>query len=113
MNRKTGVLGEVDAIDYLKKIGYTILDTNFSTYTAEIDIVARDGDTIVFIEVKARMTARFGRPVEAITPHKIKKIISAAKLFLVRHRLYESNVRFDVIEILYDELNHIKNAFSG
>jgi putative endonuclease len=112
-NRKKGVLGEVDAVEYLKKIGYVILDRNYTTPLGEIDIVARDGDTIVFIEVKARLTDKYGRPIEAITPHKIKTIIKCAKMFLVRYRLYDRNVRFDVIEIMYDELEHVKNAFDG
>ena len=110
-NKRTGVLGEVDAVEYLKKIGYVILSTNYTTPMGEIDIVAGDGDTVVFVEVKARMSLKYGRPIEAITPNKVRTYIKCAKMFLVRHKLYDRDVRFDVIEILYDQLNHVKNAF--
>ena len=66
---------------------------------------------IVFVEVKTRASCQFGRPAEAVTPHKQQKIRTVASYYLMLKGLSESDVRFDVIEVLDDEINHIKNAF--
>ena len=102
-NRRAGIEGESVADEYLKNIGYRILDRNFSTKVGEIDIVARDGNTLVFIEVKARDSVAFGRPVESIT--------RAAQWYLIAKRKQNCLCRFDVIEVLRGQVNHIKNAF--
>ncbi|MDR2046993.1 MAG: YraN family protein [Clostridiales bacterium] len=111
--RREGVGGEVLAAEYLKSIGYKILDTNFSGCGGEIDIIARDGDYIVFVEVKARQSLKFGRPIESVTPSKTKSIARAAELYAASKSLFGKDMRFDVIEILRGEITHIKNAFDA
>ncbi len=73
--REIGALGEAQAVAYLKKNGYKILETNFSTIFGEIDIIARDKKDIVFIEVKLRRTKEFGFPEEAVNERKQSRII--------------------------------------
>ncbi|MDR1905587.1 MAG: YraN family protein [Clostridiales bacterium] len=110
-NRYEGISGEYSAVKYLESIGYEILETNFTSYSGEIDIVAKDGDYIVFAEVKNRMNLKYGRPIEAITPLKVKKIRKTAEFYIIKNRCADRNMRFDVIEILRGEVTHTKNAF--
>ena len=113
MNRReVWVKGEVAAKRYLEGKGYRILAENYACKTGEIDIVAKDGETIVFVEVKARENAAFGEPIEAVTPQKVRKIALTAQQYLVRHGLLEADVRFDVAEVLGGELRYTENAFS-
>ena len=112
MNTKIlGFQGETQAKKYLIKNKYQILETNYTTKIGEIDIVAKQKDVIVFVEVKDRKTKRFGLPREAVTPYKQRKIRLVATQYLQSHKLLESKVRFDCIEILGDEVTHIENAF--
>lgn len=110
-NRRAGIEGESVAEEYLKNIGYKILDRNFSTKVGEIDIIARDGNTLVFIEVKARDNVAFGRPVESITAAKVRSITRAAQWYLIAKHKQNCLCRFDAIEVLRGQVNHIKNAF--
>ena len=110
-NKVEGNIGEVLSVNFLKKQGYKILSINFKTKFGEIDIIAQDKDTIVFVEVKRRETLKFGRPIEAIDYRKELKIKRVAEYYLKKTKIYEVNVRFDVIEILGKEISHIKNAF--
>lgn len=110
-NKVEGNIGEVLSVNFLKKQGYKILSINFKTKFGEIDIIAQDKDTIVFVEVKRRETLKFGRPIEAIDYRKELKIKRVAEYYLNKTKIYEVNVRFDVIEILGKEISHIKNAF--
>lgn len=110
-NKVEGNIGEVLSVNFLKKQGYKILSINFKTKFGEIDIIAQDKDTIVFVEVKRRETLKFGRPIEAIDYRKELKIKRVAEYYLNKTKNYEANVRFDVIEILGKEISHIKNAF--
>ena len=113
MNRReTWVRGEVAAREYLKDKGYQILEENFSGRMGEIDLIAKKGDTIVFVEVKARENVDFGYPIESITPQKVRKIVLTAKQYLVMRRLMGRDVRFDVVEVLNGEITHTENAFS-
>ena len=80
----------------------------------EIDVIALDEDYIVFVEVKARVSQRFGHPLEAIDERKQQKIHAVASIYLMKHKKYNSNCRFDAISILGVEeleITHIKNAF--
>ena len=91
-------------------------EETFRCRWGEIDIVARDGDVLVFVEVKTRRTISFGPPQAAVTPFKQRQISKAALFWLARRRLQEVNARFDVIAILLCEhevpaIEHIKNAF--
>ncbi len=111
-NRKSGLEGEQQAVDYLKKLGYEIVQRNFSCKLGEIDIIAKDKDYLVFVEVKSRINTKFGMPFEAVNKQKIKNIIAVAKFYLLSKKMYNWNVRFDVVSILRDEITHIPNAFS-
>ena len=110
-NKIKGDIGEILSVNFLKKKRYKILKTNFSTYFGEIDIIAKDKKTIVFVEVKRRITLKYGRPVEAIDKVKEAKIKKVAEFYLMKTKSFDADVRFDVIEIVDKEINHIENAF--
>ena len=94
-----GKMGENLACRELEHRGYAILARRYRTNRGELDIVARDGPTIVFVEVKARDGREFGDGVESVTAFKRRRIIHAAQDYLVRHRLTECPCRFDVVSI--------------
>lgn len=108
---KLGVLGEKQAKDYLIKNKYKILKTNYVCPIGEIDIVAKQNDVIVFVEVKTRSNTNFGLPRESVTKTKQNKIRSVATCFLKQNNLINAAVRFDVIDILNGNISHIPNAF--
>ena len=109
-----GKTSEIIAANYLKKKGYKILKTNYKNKIGEIDIIAKDKDYIVFVEVKARMSRAFGDPLEAIDEQKQWKIRSVANIYLMQNKQTEANCRFDAIAILGEkdeDIRHIENAF--
>ncbi len=112
---KKGLAGEDRAVCYLQKKGYRILSRNYRFHRYEIDIIARHGDTVVFIEVKARRSEDFGVPELAVDFRKQKHIILVARKFLSANNLFEAcYVRFDVIAIdSHDHLRHIVSAFDA
>jgi len=114
-NLYLGRSGEDVAADLLKGKGYKILVRNYKTKLGEIDIIARDKDTLAFIEVKTRHSDRFGLPQEAVSVSKQKQISKAALMFLKENNLLEKKARFDVISVVYSkdkpQLDLIKNAF--
>ena len=95
-----GKLGESVACEALARAGYAVLARRFRTRMGEIDIVCRDGPSVVFVEVKARRSTRFGDPAEAVTPRKQRRLARMAQIFLGRHRLEGKPCRFDVVSIL-------------
>jgi len=97
--QQRGFLGENLAVSELTRRGYAILDRRYRTRRGEIDIVADDGGTIVFVEVKARATGDFGGGAEAVTPFKQRRLVSMAIDYLARRGLTERPCRFDVIAI--------------
>lgn len=109
--RQVGLTGEQMAAKYLQKQGYKILQRNFVAPHGEIDIVAQDGNFVVFVEVKRRKTQEFGLPREAVTLHKQQTIVQCAKVWLAKNKLYGTSVRFDVVDILNDEITLLKDAF--
>jgi putative endonuclease len=113
--KSLGYQGESSAVNFLQANGFKILETNFRTKAAEIDIIATDHETICFIEVKTRRSIKKGLPRESVTPAKQNKIILGASFYLKKNKLLDSKVRFDVIEVLENdgcfEFNLIKNAF--
>ena len=112
MNRRSfGSEGERAARDYLAAKGIQILVMNYRRPTGEVDIVARQGDTILFVEVKRRTTLRYGRPAEAVTPAKRARIRNTAALYLQENGLEDAPVRFDIVEILPGRIHHIEGAF--
>lgn len=101
------------AVKFLENIGYEIIIQNFRCKQGEIDIIAMNKKEIVFIEVKTRSNAKFGRPVEAVDFWKIQHIYKTANYFLHKYSLQNFPVRFDVVEVFYYKnkfyINHIKN----
>jgi len=115
-NSSLGNVGESIAATFLKGVGFSIVERNFRCVCGELDIVARDGRTIVFIEVKCRNNQIYGPPQLAVTPFKQRQISKAALVWLSKRRLYDAEARFDVVAIvLHDgelpEIEHIRNAF--
>lgn len=94
-----GKLGEDLAVDALIARGYAILDRRYRTRHGEIDIVAEDAGTIVFVEVRARASAEFGRAAESLTPYKQRKVAAMAVDYLARRHLTDRPCRFDVVAI--------------
>ena len=113
-NRKKGTEFEDMAAKYITEHGYNILERNYNGRFGEIDIIAKDGDTICFCEVKYRRDNGCGRALEAVGYSKQKKIISVARYYLMKHGLDEwTPCRFDVIAVDDDEVTVLKNAFEG
>lgn len=119
MDRKSlGNWGEEQAARYLRRRGYNIIERNFSCRYGEIDIIARRGGFIVFVEVKLRKDAGFAEAREFVDWSKQRRILSAAGLWLSSHEP-EAQPRFDVIEVYAPEgersrrveINHIEDAF--
>ena len=113
--KQFGKKGESDAVRYLKKRGYRILETNYRIKLGEIDIIARDGKTIVFVEVKARRSTRYGHPKWAITPKKKRNMSMVALYYLKSTRQIGEKARFDVVTISPENdaagIEITKNAF--
>lgn len=113
--RELGTEAEKIAANYLLENNYIVVEKNFRCKLGEIDIIANDEDYLVFIEVKYRKTDKKGLPREAVNIYKQRTIIKVAKWYLVKHNLYDSNCRFDVLEMMGDmdnlEINLIKDAF--
>jgi len=110
-----GIKGETLAVKFLKGEGYKIITRNYKTSIGEIDIIAKDKDTIVFVEVKTRSDEFFGQPFEAVNKRKRQKMKNLALLYLKKQKK-EFPVRFDVLSIFYRdngkrEIEHIKDAF--
>ena len=112
-----GGKGEKAAEKYLRKNHYRILTRRFRTKSGEIDIIARQGPVLCFIEVKTRSDMAFGPPEEALTITKIKRISKAAQAYIQKKKLWDTPVRFDVVTVNYDsekpEVTLIKGAFES
>ena len=112
--RDIGSQYELLAEQYLKEKGYEILEKNYRVRSGEIDIIARDGRYLVFLEVKYRSSQRNGTALEAVNYHKQQVIMRTARVYLHQHRYPEGQpCRFDVIGITKDQIQHVKNAFGG
>ncbi|OON99607.1 MAG: YraN family protein [Epulopiscium sp. Nele67-Bin004] len=109
-SRGVGTKYENLAVKYLEDLGYTIVTKNYRNKTGEIDIIARDNNYLVFVEVKYRQSSAFGHPREAVNYSKRKNIIKVAKYYLYTHKL-DVYCRFDVVEVCDDKINHLPNAF--
>lgn len=115
-NKLLGGYGEELAVTYLKEQKYKIVERNFSCKCGEIDIVAIDGKTLVFVEVKTRKNYAYGPPQLSVTQFKQRQISKAALTYVAVKKLGEMNSRFDVVAILLrkrenPQIDHIKNAF--
>lgn len=109
--RKTGYQYEEVAVKYLEEKRYQIVEQNFYTHHGEIDIIAMEHDTIVFVEVKYRSTLRNGYPEEAVNPVKQMRIRKSAEYYLYKTGKLNEKCRFDVIAITKERISHIKDAF--
>jgi putative endonuclease len=114
---KLGAQGEETAARYLAGQGYKIVDRNFRCPLGEIDLIAKEGNTLCFIEVKARRSIRFGWPEESVTPFKQMRLRRLSQWYLKARRLPDAQVRFDVVSLLLgssptpDRIRLIKGAF--
>ena len=110
-----GRKGEDLAASHFRDQGWEVLDRNWRTRLGEIDLVCRDHDTIVFVEVKTRASADFARPDQSVTQRKQAKLRRLVEYYLVTHRLESRDVRFDVLGVTLDsrrpEFEHIVGAF--
>ncbi len=116
-NIEKGKAGEDSALGLLKKNGYKIVERNYRCRYGEIDIIAKDGETIVFVEVKTRSGSSFGPPKASVDHRKQRHIINAATEYLARCGLTDRDARFDVvgIELKGDSYSAelVKNAFDA
>lgn len=112
-NKRTiGTKYEEAAIKHLENNGYNIVDKNFRWKNGEIDIVAKDGRCLTFIEVKYRSSLKYGYPQEAINTNKIRRITNTAKYYMLKNNIsFDTPCRFDVIAIQDEDIKIIKNAF--
>ena len=112
-----GDKGERLAARYLRRQGYKVLARRYRTPLGEIDLIARDGACIVFVEVKTRRSDVAGQPYEAVDSYKQAQLTRLALAFLKRYRLLEQPARFDVISIVWEgtgtepQIVHYRNAF--
>ncbi len=113
--RKIGSLGESLAAVYLSIKGYKILDRNYNVpRVGELDIVARDGEYLCFVEVRLRTNKNFGTPAETVTHEKQQRLIRAAQRYILNKNWENTYMRFDVVEIFggrIPKLRLIKDAF--
>ena len=107
-----GKKGERAAAEYLKEQGYEIVDTNFRCPFGEVDIIAQKDDVVAFVEVKTRSGTSFGMPNEAVGADRRARYIACAKYYF-SGRQTDFTVRFDIIEVLKGEINHIECAFTA
>jgi len=112
---ETGKTGEKVAVDFLKKNGYRITEVNYRCPIGEIDIIARDKNELVFVEVKARRSSALGYPEQAVGTKKQKKMSQLALWYLQEKRLTDVRARFDVVAVLMlpegNDIRLIRNAF--
>jgi putative endonuclease len=112
-----GSLGEHIAATYLTDVGLRVLDRNWRCREGELDLVARDGDALVFCEVKTRRGTGFGYPVEAVTAAKQRRLRTLAQRWLAAHDEHAPGLRFDVVGVLVRSdlpalVTHLRAAFS-
>ncbi|MBU3189239.1 YraN family protein [Clostridium bowmanii] len=116
-NKDIGALGEQISKNYLKNLGYKILEVNFKCKCGEIDIIALENGYICFIEVKTRYGTKFGIPAESVVFSKQKKIYKTAQVYILYKNITNFNFRFDVMEVTLNGdnndflVNHIQDAF--
>ncbi len=112
-----GKKGEEVARVFLEKAGYTILANNYRTRCGEIDIIARDRQTLVFVEVKTRRNNRYGTALEAITYKKQRQISRVAAEYVAQNGVADSPARFDVVAVTFEtstpRIDLVQNAFES
>ena len=111
-NKIKGRRGERRAARYLKRRGYKIVCRNFKCPFGEVDIIARKGEVLAFTEVKTRLSDSFGAPSEAVNAARRRRYIQSARFYFAG-REPDCVVRFDIIEVTEEGVNHIENAFES
>lgn len=111
--RSLGQRGEHDARVMLNRKGYTLRESNWRSRGGEIDLIVEKGSLIVFVEVKLKSTNAYGSAEYAVHAHKQKRIVRTAVLYMKLKNLYNKDVRFDVVSIMPEGMQHIENAFSA
>ena len=112
MNKRgIGNKGEAIAASFLENNGIIILERNYQNRFGEIDIIAREGNVLLFIEVKYRKNQSFGYPLEAVDFKKRQKIKNMARFFLNENHYFNMNIRFDCIGIMGSNIDWVKGAF--
>lgn len=101
--RELGRKGEAVAARYLRRAGYTILERNVRAGRNEIDIIAREGDTVCFVEVRTRRSAEPVPPVDSVGATKQRHIVTAARNYAARHDSQDTYYRFDIVAIVFPE----------
>ena len=110
MSRALGNTAEAHAARYLVALGMQIVATNYTCRTGELDLICRDGETLVFVEVRARRGNDFGDPLETIGREKCRRLISAARAYLHESRSRRA-CRFDVVTLVGNRITLIRDAF--
>lgn len=108
-NRELGRIGEDYVAGNLEKAGIIILERNFRCRQGEIDLIAQEGDQIVFIEVKSRRGTGFGLPEESVGQTKQKRLRLVASLYLLRFNGWMPKCRFDVYSVMFDKENRVQS----
>jgi putative endonuclease len=98
--RSKGKIGEDVAVIFLKRNGYKILEQNYFYNHGEIDIVAKDGNVLAFVEVKSRRSTRFGEPEESVTPKKQELLRRTAEGYVIEKNIGDIDCRFDVVSVI-------------
>jgi len=109
--KEQGQEGEGHARSFLEKAGYRFLAANTQTRYGEVDLVMEKGTTVVFVEVRVRGSNSYGSPAETVTKAKQKKVAKAAIAYAKEQGLTKRPLRFDVVAIEGNKINHIPNAF--
>lgn len=108
-----GSWGEEEAARYLQGKGLRLIDRHYQTRWGEVDLIFRDRDTIVFVEVKTRLHAHQPSALDALTPAKQKKVVSTALSYMKMKRLAQDNMRFDVVVLEAGRIEWIPGAFEA
>lgn len=114
-NQSLGAYGESLAAEYLQKLGYSILERNFKKKQGDIDLVVKEGKTLVVVEVKTRISDEYGPPEDAITARKISMLRRSVEYYLAIHQIAYNSIRIDVIAIMLNadrslqSLKHFQN----
>lgn len=113
MSRALGAEAEARAAQFLQRKGFRVLHRNWTCRGGELDLVCQDGDTLVFVEVRARKDERHGSPLETVHDLKRRRLVRAAQIYLTRYKQWERPCRFDVVAIVGDAVEHVADAFAA
>lgn len=110
-HKSFGISGESMAAEYLESKGYKLRERNYRKPIGEIDLIVEKEELIIFVEVKSRRSGSFAMPSENVDYRKMRKIIKTSLHYIKEHDLFNYMIRYDVVEILGDTVNHMEDAF--